>query len=157
MNAILLFIICTTVNVILNTVKSIITVKGGKGAAAAVNAICFGFYTYIIILTATADLTTWEKIIITTLCNLVGVYIVKLIEEKMRKDKLWKIDLTVARVLAIPVHHALQDAGIPHNYEVVHKWAIFHCYAEDKSATGKILKIAADNNGKTFASETKLI
>ena len=66
MNAILLFIICTTVNVILNTVKSIITVKGGKGAAAAVNAICFGFYTYIIILTATADLTTWEKIGITT-------------------------------------------------------------------------------------------
>ena len=157
MNAILLFIICTTVTVILNTVKSIVTVNGGKGAAAAVNAICFGFYTYIIILTATADLTTWEKIVITTACNLVGVYIVKLIEEKMRKDKLWKIDVTIPRISAIPMHRLLQDAGIPHNYECVHKWAIFHCYAEDKAATEQVLTIAEQYNGKTFAAETKLL
>lgn len=157
MNAILLFIICTTVNVILNTVKSIITVKGGKGAAAAVNAICFGFYTYIIILTATADLTTWEKIIITTACNLVGVYIVKWIEEKMRKDKLWKIDVTIPRISVLAMHRLLQDQGIPHNYECVYKWGIFHCYAENKAATEKVLAIAEQYDGKTFASETKLI
>lgn len=157
MNAILLFIICTTVNVVLNTVKSIVTVKGGKGIAAAVNAICFGFYTYIIILTATADLTTWEKIIITTLCNLIGVYIVKFIEEKMRKDKLWKIDVTIPRISTMPMHHQLQAHSIPHNYECVHKWAIFHCYAENKTATEKVLDIAKQYNGKTFASETKLI
>ena len=157
MNAILLFIICTTVNVILNTVKSIVTVNGGKGAAAAVNAVCFGFYTYIIILTATADLTTWEKIIITTLCNLVGVYIVKLIEEKMRKDKIWKIDVTIPRISALSMHRLLQDSTIPHNYEMVHKWAIFHCYAENKAATEKVLEIAQQYDGKTFASETKLL
>ena len=155
MNAILLFIICTTINVVLNTVKSIVTVKGGKGAAAAVNAVCFGFYTYIIILTATADLSTVEKIVITTLCNLVGVYIVKLIEEKMRKDKLWKIEMTVDRIAALRVHHALGD--IPHNFDTVHKWAIFRCYAEDKATTEKILAVAKQFNGKTFASETKLI
>ena len=157
MNAIILFIICTTVNVVLNTVKSIVTVKGGKGAAAAVNAICFGFYTYIIILTATADLTTWEKIIITTLCNLIGVYVVKLIEEKMRKDKVWKIDVTIPRISALPMHRLLQDSTIPHNYEMVHKWAIFHCYADSKAATEKVLDIAKQYDGKTFASETKLI
>lgn len=157
MNAIILFIICTIVNVVLNTVKSIVTVKGGKGAAAAVNAVTFGFYTYIIILTATADLTTWEKIIITTLCNLIGVYVVKLVEEKMRKDKLWKIDVTVPRISALPVHRLLQENSIPHNYEVVHKWAIFHCYAENKAATENVLNVAKQYNGKTFASETKLI
>lgn len=157
MNAILLFIICTTINVVLNTVKSIVTVNGGKWAAAAVNAVCFGFYTYIIILTATADLTTWEKIIITTLCNLVGVYVVKLIEEKMRKDKLWKIDVTIPRISALPMHRLLQDNSIPHNYEMVHKWAIFHCYAENKAATEKVLEIAQQYDGKTFAAETKLL
>ena len=155
MNAITLFIICTTVNVILNTIKSIITVKGGKTAAAAVNAICFGFYTYIIILTATATLTTWEKILITAACNFVGVWVVKYIEERLRKDKLWEIRITIDRINAIAMHHALQ--GIPHSFDTVHKWAIFNCYAMTSQDTKHILEIADKFNGKTFASENKLI
>lgn len=155
MNALLLFIICTIVNVVLNTMKSIITVNGGKTAAAAINAVCFGFYTYIIILTADSDMSTLNKMLVTAACNFVGVWVVKFIEEKLRKDKLWKVEMTVARENAMPVHHALQ--GIPHSYDLVHKWAIFHCYAPDKATTGAILEVAERFNGKTFASETKLM
>lgn len=151
----LIFILSQTLNVVLNTWKSIVTVKGGKTAAAAVNALTFGFYTYIIILTASANIPTLAKCLIVAACNFVGVWIVKYIEERLRKDKLWEIRITIDRTKALAMHHAL--TGIPHSFETVHKWAIFNCYAQTSADTVKILEIAKQYNGKTFASENKLI
>lgn len=159
MNMILLFIICTTINVILNTVKSIVTVKGGKTLAAAVNAICFGFYTYIIILTANSDITTLWKIIITAACNFIGVYGVKLTEEKMRKDKMWKIEMTIVDngFTAAAMHGALIEAGIPHHYFNAGKHAVFSCFCATKADTDKALGVGKIYGAKTFASETKIM
>ena len=158
MNAIILFIICTTVNVVLNTVKSIVTVKGGKGAAAAVNAICFGFYTYIIILTATADLTTWEKIIITTACNLVGVYIVKWIEEKMRKDKLWKVEVTIPNK---QVESLLADClymNIEHySYWDAYNYKVFNFYCATQKESAEVRELLKNYNVKYFVTESKVL
>lgn len=154
---ILLFIICTTVNVILNTIKSIVTVKGGKTLAAAVNAICFGFYTYIIILTANSDITTMWKIIITAACNFIGVYGVKLAEEKMRKDKLWKVEMTVLYAEASEMHKALTAANIPNHYTDAGRHAAFSCYCATQAETAKVLEIGKVYNAKTFATETKII
>lgn len=151
----IVFILSQTLNVVLNTWKSIVTVKGGKIAAAAVNALTFGFYTYIIILTASADMPTLTKCLVVAACNFIGVYVVKLIEEKMRKDKLWEVRITIKREDAIPMHHAL--GRIPHSFDTVHKWAIFNCYAETSADTAQILEIARKYNGKTFASENKLL
>ena len=47
----IIFVILSIANVILNTVKSIVTVKGGKLAAALINGITFFVYTYVIIYT----------------------------------------------------------------------------------------------------------
>ena len=47
----ILFVICNIANVIIQTVKSLVTVKGSPIAAAVVNAIAYGFYTYIIVIT----------------------------------------------------------------------------------------------------------
>ena len=51
MTLLLIFVGLSIVNVILNTLKTTITVKGGKFAAAMINAITFFVYTYVIIYT----------------------------------------------------------------------------------------------------------
>ena len=93
--AIIIFIVCTFANVIISTIKSVMTIKGGKVAAAVWNALAFGLYAYIVVLTATAPVSTIWKVAITAGCNLIGVFCVKLVEEKLRKDKIWKLELTV--------------------------------------------------------------
>ena len=82
----LIFIGANILNVIIQTVKSLATIKCGKGMAALVNALAYGFYTYIIVLT-TCDLPLYAKMLVVAMCNLVGVFAVKWGEEKATKDK----------------------------------------------------------------------
>ena len=84
----LTFILLNIANVIIQTVKSIATLKCGKGVAAIVNAVAFGLYT-IVTVYLMCDLDLYLKAGIVALCNLVGVYVVKWCEEKARKDRLW--------------------------------------------------------------------
>ena len=44
----LVFFGSSIINVILNTIKSIVTIKGSTRAAAIMNAVTFGFYTIIV-------------------------------------------------------------------------------------------------------------
>lgn len=151
-----LFIICTFANVVLSTIKSVMTIKGGKINAAIWNALAFGLYSYIVVLTATADISTFGKVAITMGCNLVGVYGVKLFEEKMRKDRLWEIRLTISAKEADIMHTDLSAANIPNNYIIAGKHAIFNCYCDTKEDTDKALKIGKIYKAKAFASETTL-
>ena len=70
------YIIFNILNVIIQTIKSIVTIKCNKWVAAVVNAVAYGLYTYIVVLTA-SDIDLWFKIIVVALANLVGVFIVK--------------------------------------------------------------------------------
>lgn len=151
-----LFIICTFANVVLSTIKSVMTIKGGKVNAAIWNALAFGLYSYIVVLTATAGISTFGKVAITMGCNLVGVYGVKLFEEKLRKDRLWKIEMTVRNGFAETMHHDLTLEGIPNNYVNAGKHTVFNCFCETKQDTEKVLRIAKAYDAKTFASETTL-
>ena len=94
MKLLILFIVMNVLNVIIQTIKSIATIKCGKTAAAAINALAYGLYTYIIVLT-NCDLPLLAKCLIVASANFVGVYVVKFFEEKARKDKLWKVEATV--------------------------------------------------------------
>jgi len=156
--ALILFICCTFANVVISTIKSVMTIKGGKCAAALWNALAFGLYTYIVVLTATAPVSTLWKVIITAGCNLVGVFCVKLVEEKMRKDKLWKIEMTINDngFSASAMHGALNSANIPNHYFNAGKHAVFSCFCATQAETAKALEIGKIYNAKTFASETTL-
>lgn len=154
--ALLLFIICTFANVVLSTIKSVMTIKGGKVSAAIWNALAFGLYSYIVVLTATAPISTLGKVLVTVGCNLVGVYGVKLFEEKLRKDRLWKVEMTIRNEQANTMHNDLTAAGIPNSYISAGKHAIFNCYCDTKEDTDKALRIGKAYNAKTFASETVL-
>ena len=154
--ALVLFVVCTFANVVISTIKSVMTIKGGKCAAALWNALAFGLYTYIVILTATAPVSTIWKVIITAGCNLVGVFCVKLVEEKMRKDRLWKLEMTVRAENADGLHEALTAADVPNSYVNAGKHAVFNCFCETKADTDKVVAIGKQFNAKMFATETKL-
>ena len=156
-NAFILFIICTFANVVLSTVRSVMTIKGSKLSAAIWNALSFGLYAYIVVLTASAPITTLDKVLITAICNLIGVYVVKLIEEKMRKDKLWKIELTVPSEKQAAAIEALTSYNIPFNYiENIGHYTIFNVYASTQDQTNYTTILAEKIGAKSFASETKL-
>ena len=154
MNTILLFALCTAVNVILSTIKSILTVKGGKLSASFINALTYGFYSYVIVLTSADGMSIWLKMAITAICNFVGVYLVKWIEEKARKDKLWKVELTVPTKYTNTIDFDLHD--VPHSYiELSDKHTLFNFYCATQKESAKVKAIANQYEAKYFVAESK--
>ena len=148
-----LFIILSILNVVLNTVKAIVTVKGGALSAALINGITFFVYTYVIIYT-NCELNMHLKAIITAVINIIGVYIVKLIEQKMRKDKLWKVEMTIPTKYLTAVDMDLKE--IPHNYiKLSDKHTLFNFYCATQKETIKVKDIVNQYGAKFFISETK--
>lgn len=84
-----IFFIITLINVVLSTMKSVLTVKASKSVAAIINAISYGFYAMVVKQMATVDLKT--IVIITVICNLLGVYFSMWLLDKFKSDVLWKI------------------------------------------------------------------
>ena len=92
MVAIIIFTVCSLVNVILSTMKTILTVRSTKVVASVINAVTYGFYAIVVKQLASLDLTV--TVIVTIATNLIGVYISMWIMDKMKKDCLWKISVT---------------------------------------------------------------
>ena len=151
----ILFVILSIVNVILNTIKSIVTVNGGKLSAALINAITFFVYTYVIIYT-NCDLPMFTKALITAIVNFIGVYAVKWIEEKARKDKLWKVEMTIPTEYANAVDFDLKD--VPHSYITISpKHTLFNFYCATQSESQKVKDIANQYEAKYFVAESKTL
>ena len=92
MVAIIIFTVCSLVNVILSTMKTILTVRSTKVVASIINAVTYGFYAIVVKQLASLDLTV--TVIVTIATNLIGVYLSMWIMDKMKKDCLWKISVT---------------------------------------------------------------
>lgn len=153
----MLFIVLNVINVIIQTVKSIATIKCGKTVAALVNAIAYGLYTVVVVYTV-CELPLWLKVVVVGGANLVGVYLVKLFEEKGRKDKLWKVEATVLRDCTEELHKTLVEAEIPHNYlENVGKYTLFNLYCATQAQSAKAKEIMTKYDAKYFVSETKIL
>jgi hypothetical protein len=139
----------------MQTVKSVVTIKCGKTSSAIVNAVADGFYTWMVVLTV-CDLDLWAKILITAITNFVGVWVVKYIEEKARKDKLWKVEATVPHEWTDAVHFDLK--GVPHNYiERVGKYTLFNFYCSTQAESAKVRDILNQYEAKYFVSESKVL
>ena len=149
------FIILNILNVIIQTVKSIVTIKCGKGIASIVNAIAFGLYTVVTVYMM-CELPLGTKAFIVAMCNLIGVYVVKYFEEKARKDKLWKVELTVKANATTDLHTNLKDLDIPHRYiENVGNHTLFNVYCATQKESALVRDIANRYNAKYFVMETK--
>ena len=152
------FIILNILNVIIQTVKSLVTIKCGKGIASLVNAIAFGLYTVVTVYMM-CELPLGTKAFVVAMCNLVGVFVVKFFEEKARKDKLWKIELTVHKGLNTELlKENLTKSEIPFNYiENIGKYTLFNIYCSTQEQSATVRKYAEKLNCKYFASETKTL
>ena len=153
----LVFIVLNIANVIIQTVKSIATVKCGKGVAALVNAVAYGLYT-IVTVYLMCELDLYLKAGIVAVCNLIGVYVVKWCEEKARKDKLWKIEATVFEPYTKSLHLDLTAEEIPCNYiPKIGKWSVFNIYCDTQEKSKKVKVLLDKYEAKYFVSETKTL
>lgn len=96
---ILVFVVCSLVNVILSTLKTLIMVNAGRGSAIIINAICYGFYTLVVKQLTSVDYIT--AVTVTILANVVGVWISYKIMDLFKKDKLWRITVTLKNQKAL--------------------------------------------------------
>lgn len=153
----IIFIILNIFNVITQTVKSIATVKCDKVVAAIVNAISYGLYTVVTVYML-CDLPLAWKAFIVAMCNLVGVYAVKALEEKARKDKLWKVEATVSAQYAERLHNELSVVKLSHNYiDKIGKYVIFNVYCETQADSIEAKKLLDYYHAKYFVSESKIL
>ena len=155
MNLLITFIILNIINVVIQTIKSLATVKCGKGVAAIVNAVAFGLYT-IVTVYMLCELPLMWKAGIVALCNLVGVFLVKWAEEKARKDKLWKVELTVRQTRTPDLARELEELNIPFNYiENVGKYTVFNIYCATQKESAFVKELTTRHNAKYFVTESK--
>lgn len=93
---ILIFVILNLINVILQTLKSILTVKSTPKVASIINAITFGFY--VVVIKQLSDFNLIITVIVTVIANLIGVQIGTTIIKRFTKDQLWKITVIPSTV-----------------------------------------------------------
>lgn len=77
----------------MSTIKSVLTVKSSKGVATIANAIYYSFYTLVVKQLASVDYVT--AFVVTLICNLIGVYLGFMIMDLFKKDKIWRITVTL--------------------------------------------------------------
>lgn len=155
MRILVLFVILSAINVIFSTIRSISTIKSGKIVASLVNGGYYAFYN-IMLIYSVADFPMWQKCVITFACNLIGVYFVKFIEEKARKDKLWRVELSIDNKVAEKLHAELKTFAIPHYFIVnVGKHSVFYCYCATQKESKFVKEIADRFHAKYFVTESK--
>lgn len=104
-----------------------------------------------------ADFPLYQKVAVTFFCNLIGVFVVKYGEEKTRKDKLWKIELTVNKGQDTDWLIAqLKSDGIPFNYiENIRKYTLFNIYCATKQESSIVKEKVKTIKAKYFVNESK--
>lgn len=91
--SIVLFFVLNLINVILGTMRSILTVKSTPFVSMIINTVSYTFYSGIVKLVSGQDMIV--VLVTTALTNIIGVYIARFILDKAKKDKLWRITATI--------------------------------------------------------------
>lgn len=155
MKFIILFIVLSIINVVFSTVRSIATIKADKLTASLLSGGYFAFYNIMLIYTV-ADFPMWQKCVITFACNVIGVYLVKFIEDAMRKDKLWKVELTIKACFVRDLKDTLDILTIPYNYIAINNdYSVFNIYCKTQKESAVVKTIVEKYNVKYFVSESK--
>lgn len=154
MNFLITFIVLSIINVIFSTIRSITTIKSGKTLASLISGGYFAFYNVMLIYTV-ANFPMWQKCLITFVCNVIGVWIVKYAEQKMQKDKLWKVEATVKPVEAHEIKTFCEANNIPFSYIDIDKYVIFNFYCATQKESALVKTVCDEHNAKYFVSESK--
>ena len=155
MKLFVIFVVLNVLNVIIQTVKSLCTVKCGKGIASIVNAIAYGLYTVVLVY-MNCDLSLWAKVAVVGGANLIGVYVVKMLEEKADKEKLWKIEVTIPYEQKSKMIEDCNYYDFSYNhFDIDENYCGFNFYAYTKKESANIKKLLKSYDAKYFVSESK--
>lgn len=153
----ILFICLSIVNVVFSTIRSIITIKGGKLLASLFSAGYFAFYNIMMVYTV-MDFPMWQKCVITFVCNFVGVYLVKWGEEHFRKDKLWVIIASVKNECTDSLRNDLVQLDIDNDYvPKLGKHTKFTIYSYTQAESIEVKKLMKKYNAKYCVLESKTL
>ena len=156
MTFLLTFTLLSIVNVVFSTVRSLVVNNGNKVWASLLSGAYFAFYNIMMQYTV-ADFPMLEKCVITFICNVVGVFVVKWGEEKARKDKLWKVEATVkpCEFEAIKTYCVATD--LPFSYIDVNKYILFNFYCATQKESAIVKDLLDRHNAKYFVTESKTL
>lgn len=147
MEMVMIFGICSLVNVILSTIKSVLTVNGSKGVATVINAITYGFYTLVVKQTTSANY--FEAIIVTVITNIIGVYFSLWLLDKMKKDKLWRITVNAKNEIQLKrIAKELKKYSI--GYTLISGCFNIDIYSYTQKDSSIVKKIIEENKVKYF-------
>ena len=136
----LIFFVCSFINVMLSTMKSILTVRSTKNVAAIINAVTYGFYA--IVVKQLADLDIPITVVVTILTNLIGVYLSMWILDKIKKDSLWKITVTTLSENLKKIAQELDAEKIGYTYfSVTERKGVMDIYSETSKQSTCIREI----------------
>ena len=150
------FVTLTIVNVVLQTARVIITVKGGVFLSSLISAIAFGFYVIIIVWTV-CDLPLWMKVVVTAMANFIGTYLVKWLELKVRKQRLWLVDVVIFKKNIKYATDFLNQNGIWFSQTPItnSESTMFHIYSNTQDESRLIRKLLAKFHAKYVVVESK--
>lgn len=157
-----LFCVLNVFNVIIQTIKSIATIRCNKWVASMVNAIAYGLYTVVLVY-MTCELELWLKVIVVALANLIGVFVVKICEEKAKKDKLWKVEATVPSDNAHILDYLLKEHGLSYSTVPVvgsngeDTYMVFNIYCPTSADSHSAREVLAAVRAKYFVSESRTL
>lgn len=155
MKLLIIFTILTIINVIASTIKSLLTINGGKWLASISSAVYYGYYNIVLIYTV-ADFPMWQKVAVTAACNVVGVFLVKWCEERAEKTKLWKVEATCKWNEAGALIEECENKDLSFNYIDVNKYIIFNFYCATKEESAQVKEVLKKyQTVKYFVSESK--
>lgn len=143
MNIIVLFILLSIFNVIIQTIKSLCTVRCSTFVSACVNAFAYGIYTFVIFFTTADGMSLWLKAAITAAANFLGVYIANYIFNKVfSRTTRWKVEVSIPNALLTPFQEQL------HKYSLEYcicgwgeGWTNFAVFCPDKNASAALREI----------------
>ena len=156
-----IFVVLNFINVLVNTARSLLTIKGGKWIASVMNAVCYGYYTIIIVITATYEMPLLIKCIAVAVVNFVGVFTIKYYKEKMQRDKMW-IYHTTAKICTNKLYSVIQllkEANIKLVYNTVVENELYtiQIFSNTQKESEMIKAILENYNIKYYAIESKEI
>lgn len=143
MTMILLFTALTIFNVIVQTIKSLCTVRCSTSVSACVNAVAYGLYTFVIFYTTADGMSLWAKAGITAVANFFGVYIANFLFKKLfDKTTRWKVEVSIPYESAEAFEYGLLKACLE-NYICGYSenWRAYAIFCEDKKDSANLKKI----------------
>lgn len=147
----IIFFVCSLINVILSTIKSIVTARANKLSATLMNAISYGFYT--IIVKQLADVSIPVAVGVTIVTNLIGVYASCWFMERIKKERLWVINVTTKEESVL---QDLEEYHIKYTDSLVHykdrEYHNIHIFAETHNHS-LIVKQILDNHKAKYHIE----